>query len=611
MKKNKSNKKVLATVLAVFTVIFAVIFAGCYNVLYEILERANELEDDETVKTLIGIDSFENVQNADGSYLNLAMKCTEDPTSTGASTGGKNSLPYSYKYRIPVVVVLPPNAVLPNGQKLGAYGRIYVTGDDRFGDTAFGGGNDLPQKASAWGRFSDDNGKTWSNMQMIAHFDDLDMSTFQKSNVNYGVTTGDPSIGRTKDNYLIVLSTFGPPRAGSSSHGGGHNSGWQYFEEDNKTYIILRQNTEVYDFPGNNYVQKQNPSVNVAAAPRATSDSSFAYAVPVEGGEIINKSTKQGVGLWADEYYRVWTDKDMTQPLRVPRLKNSGSDDKSGKSSFADVTVDNNSKTQAHLFMIMSPFIAWRGCEYTGMSISSDGGITWTPHKDITYMVRPKTKQDGWWFGSPCGGLLIENGKYAGRTIFSAYSQKQDVAMFYTEDNGKTWKCSDYVNGTFWRSETSIVDITGSDDIIAISRGPSPQYAISSDGGDTWKSLDGIPNFPYSCSNELISVTPLRKTVGPNNEPLVAFSSGDTASGIANVGRAIGKIHIAAIKHNGTNWYFDFNFLGSATTCDLNPGGWFVYSCIREMSDGNLIDVWETDGCDTSHRVSFIYLNRE
>lgn len=616
MKKFKSNKKNWVAVYASLAVVCTVIFAGCYNVLYEILEREkNTSGDTETVKNLNGISEFENVKDKDGIVASLFKQ---------------EALPNSFKYRIPVMVVFPANAVLPNGQKLGPNGRIYLSGDDRFGNTAYGGGCDLAQKTSSCGMFSDDNGQTWSNLQFVVHFDDLDMSTYRASNVVLGVTAADPTIGRTKDNHLILLSTFGPPKAGTFM--GGHCTGWPYFRSNGNVYLWLKQNTDVYEFTNpKSPTLKSSPNVNWGNPSESTTSDNFIYGVPVTGGEIVKVTNKNksfsafsdqtvestGIGLYVDEYYRVWSDKHMTQPYMVRKLKNNGSDDKSGKGSAAGATLcDENKITQAHCFMVMSPYVAFRGCEYTGMSISSDGGVTWTPHKDISYMTRPDIKTNGYWFGSPCGGLLVENGgAYDGRLLFSAYNDTQQTAVFWTEDNGKTWTHSNGFipqNNGKNTSETSIVDIDGSDDLVAVMRSNAgyPQYAVSSDGGLNWQNLGTAWGAElYPCNNELVSVTRLKKSSSPSGASLYAFSTGST-DGPSSY-RWNGRVNIATLEKSGGTWKFNFTWAGAQTAAVLNPGDWFVYSCIREMNNGNLICAWERQECNESHCISYIYLDRE
>ena len=621
-------------------------FVGCRDVTYNIVKVGNS--EAETPKPFIGLSEATYYEKNNGQ---LVVPVDED------ISGGYDSIPSNYKYRIPTSVVIPAGAILPNGQKIGNMGRLVVSGDARWGNSAVGGGLDLPQKASAWSRYSDDGGKTWSRMELTVHYDDLDMSTFTSTNVRWGVVTGDPTIGRTATNRLIMLTTFAPPAVGlhMGSGGGFGKTGDAYFQvadgcgcnhsenwcrcEDSTWYLRLRKNSKNYSGMLDS-LPDLSGMTGVSTPPVADSfsdddwsveqynadDSVYTYFVDVKGGEIKKGSANgsiagaSGTGLYVDENYFVYLDEAHQYPLYVNQLVQDGSSG-SDRNAAAAVKLGSN-KVHCHLFMAMSPYLPWRGCNYIGMSYSDDGGVTWSENKDITYMVRPKensSNKTGFFFVSPTGGYLHEGvdadkATTVGnnnRLLYSAYKGQQNeggkgqqAVVFWTDDNGETWTHATsgggsqgaYIgeNGTC-ASETTIVGHP-SGALIAIGRGAPPQYAVSLDGGETWTAKGALPNSNGKLANSnLVSATRLWLSTSPTGDPLIALTSATITSP-----RSYGKLYICTIKKDGDSYTIDPYWAGGATVVDIqDPSNVrFDYSNVRELPDGNLTVVFESNECN-------------
>lgn len=620
--------KFIEKAVFVLIVLFVSLCVGCKDAYYTVIEQAGDIFDSEKVKEFIDIS--EEPRHAPEPYYEILSR---DGT-------GEHAVEGSTRHRIPTMVVIPPNSVLPNGQRLGSKGRVYLTGDLRWGAN-----NDLPHKASIFGRFSDDAGETWSNPQVISHYDDLDMTALQSGVCNTGVNTGDPAIGRTADNHLIILSTFEGQRTGNSYTTA--NTGHAHFKIDDNWYLRLAKNETYWTFNGDSIdwsdkdksfttnttnICTLKSSLSFSERPaesKHATDSSFDYAVPVKGGEIVNLSNSaspslpggNGTGIYVDEYYYLYHDPDFRKPLYIPQLTGSG-----GK------TISSSQETHAHLFMLLSPFMPWRGCNYIGMSVSADGGITWSKHKDITYMVRPQSEENqALYFLCPTGGYLHDgmSDEVAAdkggnkRLLFSAYNthNNESPVVFWTEDNGETWTVSadDMIDNGYKMSETSIIGVPEDGTLIAVSRSGSNsagavRYATSDDGGDTWIVRGELP---YSSGKlcvpqaNLVSVTPLRLTVGPKGEPLVALST-STIKGSTSFNRANGRVYVAALEKGGDGaWTFNPYFMGgNAESCLIAEDLQYAYSCVRELPNGNLINVWEGLG-STSLRLTFVDLVRK
>ena len=651
--KNSKNKKyfvnctkgIRSTLFVCIIGLIALATIGCYNVTYQMLET-NETSVGETVKRFLAFGEVTKYANNGGQ---IVVPVDEDTTPDKS-----DSIENNYKYRIPTSVFLQPGAVLPSGQIIGPQGRLVISGDARWGKTNYGGGGDLAQKTSTWTRFSDDGGKTWSRMKLAVHYDDCDMSTFPTSNLAWGVVNADPTIGKTANNRLIMLSTFAPPKVGlhlNSSAGLG-KMGDAYFQNDNNSgswdpnkdwYLRLRINKKNYNFTDISGLEYMANGVRKTPTPADFSMSDWSveqynadseeyiYYVNVKGGEIkkgtangVAKENDQGTGFYVDENYFVYLDKDHKYPLYVTQLVQDVGDGGVKNQSGNGASVKLGTKdVHCHLFMAMSPFIAWRGCTYIGMAYSDDGGVTWSENKDITYMVRPKEKSGAntqFYFVSPCGGYLHDNldpamsdedrQKYGDnkRLLFSAYSAKngQESCVFWTDDEGETWSHatsggggSEYIScGGDMFSETTIVGHP-SGALVAIARGIPVDYAISLDGGKTWKD-NGRPPVEGLTTNSLMSATVLRYSSSPSGDPIVALSSGTSGSGT----RANGKVHLLTMKADGTLE----QGLGPVSA-SINAGA-YLYSSVCELGDGSLAVIWETNDCDDL-MLSFVEMLRE
>ena len=77
---------------------------------------------------------------------------------------------------------------------------------------------------------------------------------------------------------------------------------------------------------------------------------------------------------------------------------------------------------------------------------SSDQGLTWSPPRELTKMVKPKTWR--WYATGPVNGICLTRGAHRGRLVIPAnHSQpgtNQRVVsrshVIYSDDHGKTWK---------------------------------------------------------------------------------------------------------------------------------------------------------------------------
>ena len=628
IKRKIFTKRKLMIGASLLTLVLGV---GCYNVTYEILQVTTLASSAKKVFQSLGEVTHYSKNNG-----RLIIKDNQDTDENLESLANNNGI------RIPTSVLIPADSVLPNGKRVGSQGRLVAVGDARWTGTS-----DLPQKASAWVRYSDDGGENWSKPDFAIHYDDFDMAQVNRA-LYEGVTTGDPTIGRTASNRLIMLSTFGSTLTGawtgiwapSKDNGNGiEKFGDAYFQmgatttdswdPDAPYYLRLRKNTKEYftrdDTTLEAMTDPEHDGVYTAPTPDGFVDTSdwrseeydandpvYCYYVPVRGGEIKKASgngtcdvNDPGTGIFVDEYYYLYLDKTLETPLMVSQLKYNSN----------KVQLNGDEKVHAHLFMGMSPYQVWRGSNFIGMSYSDDGGITWSKHRDITYMVRPKEhagRNTKVFFVSPAGGYLhdgmseevAKNQGENNRLLFSAYCGGTSYpVVFWTDDNGETWRhATDGGNGDEYISQSgSETTIVGHPDgaLIAISR--YLRWAVSLDGGVTWTPKGDLSNIGLSGLNDnnLMSAVVLDWTTNTAGDTLIAMSAANTPKSRQN-----GYVHIIAIEPDGGGSY-TLNPLwnGTEVKVQINPTD-YAYTSVCELANGNLAVFWE--GTNSDYMLSFV-----
>jgi len=126
------------------------------------------------------------------------------------------------------------------------------------------------------------------------------------------------------------------------------------------------------------------------------------------------------------------------------------------------------------------------------MMNSTDGGVTWSPVKDITNDVKPPSWGSNWFAPGPGHGIQLQRGADAGRLIIPTYasppgSPSEVSFMIYSDDNGTTWGAGNF---TTIGSECEVVETHNGSLYLTIRNqfGTSHRrmYAWSHDGGLNW-----------------------------------------------------------------------------------------------------------------------------
>ena len=181
-----------------------------------------------------------------------------------------------------------------------------------------------------------------------------------------------------------------------------------------------------------------------------------------------------------------------------------------GGYAFMDPTPVLDKKT-GKIFLFCTRWIKGSGNDGAGnnlafMSVSSDNGATWSKPEDVSSRIlAPGMTSSG--FG-PGHGIMIEEGKYAGRlvVITRQYNGKSNVGYaIYSDDNGATWQCGNETRG----GEAQIA-VAGKDRLyMNIRSGASRVAATSVDGGKSWSTpvADGaLPVVEGGCEASVLGV---------------------------------------------------------------------------------------------------------
>ena len=309
----------------------------------------------------------------------------------------------------------------------------------------------------------------------------------------------------------------------------------------------------------------------VALARRGSDDYRFAildfdgdFAPVAENGKPTSYSV--------DREYRLYQDgAACTLPQR-------GDDDRpTGKAVAQSVFF-----AQSDLHVFPTPFLCLRN--------SLDGGKTWS----APTLLNPMVKRDSEAFLGVCpgrGAAVQADGHE--RLIFPVYSNEKRIEhalTIYSDDGGITWqrgeavKCAPLLQKT---SESQILTLPdGTLRLFSRTGAHFVGCCNSADGGVTW--TKSKPDYAlFGTKNCMISVINTTKTI--DKKPVVLCSMGSDAKGRAN-----GVIRVGMIgAQNQIDW---------RSTCPVNTG-FFAYSCLTELSDGNIALLFEDEAAHLNYRV--------
>ncbi|WP_052573468.1 sialidase family protein [Haloferula sp. BvORR071] len=244
-------------------------------------------------------------------------------------------------------------------------------------------------------------------------------------------------------------------------------------------------------------------------------------------------------------------------------------------------------------------------------SVSTDDGLTWSPRKDIT----PVVKREGWgWIATgPVHGIQLKRGAQAGRLLIPCDHRigtpGKDKGPFgvqavYSDDHGATWQlgATMQTSETVAPNENTCVELVspapgGGSRVYFNARdhvGPHARAAaISNDGGSTW--LDGgftdAPNFTCPVVQGCLQRLRATDQGDPANRILFTCPQGDTRAGIS----------IWSSKDEATTW----------AAPKLIYEGPSAYSDMAVTGPGKVAMVYEKGQAKPYEMIAFARFNEE
>ena len=428
-------------------------------------------------------------------------------------------------------------------------GSVIVGADMRYGH-----GSDSPNNIDIAVGISKDGYTDWK-YTMINHFDDYADTVTEKESASFI----DSTIVQSETGRILILTDAYPYGCGYLQS----KTGTGYAEIDGKKRLLLTDG---------NYAEK-------------TSVFGY-YAGDFEGDRAVVYLRKDNT---ATEY-------SIDREFGLY---------KNGEAIYCKQRGSENVSVQQRIFYADADLRCFKST-YLWLRYSDDMGKTWSTPEIITPMV--KSEKEGFLGVGPGRGMAIKhNGKE--RILFCVYDNNglfkdpifENASVVYSDDNGATWQRSKKIRikkGLQKTSEAQLVKIEAPDykalRIYARNLSNYIAYADSTDGGETWtifradRGLEGTKN----CMVSLIETS--KKIDG---KQVILCSQGGNIKA-----RADGILRVGLVEEGGkVNWISKYH---------LNEG-FFAYSCLTELSDGNFAVYYEDEPAHITYMIFSVSDNGE
>lgn len=425
-------------------------------------------------------------------------------------------------------------------------GRILACSDIRYGN-----GTDDPANIEAAVRYSDDNGKTWSPVHLLNCFNDMECEDHTKA-IPKSASFCDSAICEGENNVIYHMCDACPAFMGLWSAG---------------TYG-----------KGSGYIDGKLSFCDKTSSEKAESTTLDKAHYPYYAGEydengfapVLKHSDGTGYdGYYVDKEYFIYKKEgDSFNEVTVKQMNKDGS--------------LNNNDVHANVFYAYAPIKIYP-TYYLWMKKSLDGGETWSKGKIINNQVNAS----GFTGFAPGRGVAIEkDGKK--RVLFAVYdnnSKTEYTSVIYTDDGGKTWHRSEKASkvGSAGKSSETQFALMNNGILRMYSRNTANyiSYCDSSDCGETWGEYTLDDALEY-CSNCMISVVNYSKEIDGKKALVISYPSLKIRKG--------GIIRIGLYgEDNKVEWKYK-----KKVTSSLYPFS-FIYSCLTEDAEGNILDLYESD----------------
>ena len=270
---------------------------------------------------------------------------------------------------------------------------------------------------------------------------------------------------------------------------------------------------------------------------------------------------------------------------------------KNGEAIYTAQKGADGVNVQQNIFYSSSELKCYR-TTYLWLRYSDDNGKTWSHPSILSEQVK-KDKESFLGVGPGRGMVIEHNGKE--RILFCVYDNNglfkdpifENASVIYSDDNGITWHRSNKIKikpGLQKTSEAQLVNIDGGNykalRIYARNLSNYIAYADSTDGGHTWttfradRALEGTKN----CMVSLMETT--RKIDG---KQMILCSAGGNLKA-----RADGVLRVGLTQSNGdVEWISKYHL----------TQGFYGYSCLTELSDGNFAVFYEDEAAHLKYTI--------
>ena len=227
------------------------------------------------------------------------------------------------------------------------------------------------------------------------------------------------------------------------------------------------------------------------------------------------------------------------------------------------------------------------GTSYLWLRWSDDGGASWSD----PMILNDQVKSDEAFLGVCPGRGCVTRVDGKTRLVFPLYtngSGKEQTVVIYSDDHGESWTRGQEVENAWILGKTSESQILSLPDgtmrMFSRTKNCVPGVCDSSDGGETWTKSQPVGDL-IGTKNCMFSV-------------LAAQADGKTvylcSRGSAMSDRADGTVFVGKPDENQEIAWTEGFYLGD---------GFYAYSCLEQLPDGNIALLYEDEPYHIEYRI--------